>query len=82
VITIDRNTQRRYPNRARRHDVPCRDGVLKGAGAAPRPQGRRTAMMTGMAGMGWGMGLLSLVVVVLLVLGIAALVKYLFSGWR
>jgi hypothetical protein len=38
--------------------------------------------MTGMAGMGWGMGLLSLVVVVLLVLGIAALVKYLFSGWR
>jgi hypothetical protein len=34
-------------------------------------------MMNGMGGMGWGMGLL---VMVLLVLGIAALVKYLMSS--
>jgi hypothetical protein len=31
-------------------------------------------------GMGWGMGLIGLLVVILLVLGIAALVKYLFSS--
>ncbi len=37
-------------------------------------------MMQGMAGMGWGMGLVGLLVLVLLVLGIAALVKYLASG--
>lgn len=37
-------------------------------------------MMNGMQGMGWAMGLTSLLVVVLLVLGIAALVKYLLSG--
>lgn len=37
-------------------------------------------MMNGMAGMGWGMGVLWLLLVILLVLGIAALVKYLFSG--
>ena len=36
-------------------------------------------MMNGMDGMGWGMGLLGLLVVVLLVLGIAALSKYLLS---
>ncbi len=36
--------------------------------------------MAGMEGMGWGMGLVSLLVLVLLVLGIAALIKYLFSG--
>ena len=38
-------------------------------------------MMDGMIGGGmmWGMGLLSLLLVVLLVLGIAALLKYLFS---
>ena len=36
-------------------------------------------MMNGMEGMGWGMGLLGLLVVVLLVLGVAALVKYLLS---
>ena len=36
--------------------------------------------MYGMNGMGWGMGLISLLVLVLLVLGIAALVKYLMSG--
>jgi len=35
--------------------------------------------MNGMEGMGWGMGLLGLLVVVLLVLGVAALVKYLLS---
>jgi len=39
-------------------------------------------MMDEMEGMGWGMGmgLLSLLVFVLLILGIAALVKYLMSG--
>lgn len=39
-------------------------------------------MMRGMDGMemGWGMGLIGLLVVILLVLGIAALVKYLFSS--
>jgi len=37
-------------------------------------------MMNGMEGMGWGMGLLGLLVLVLLVLGIAALLKYLFSS--
>lgn len=31
-------------------------------------------------GMGWGMGFFSLIVVILLVLGVAALVKYLFSS--
>jgi len=36
--------------------------------------------MYGMNGMGWGMGLISLLVLVLLVLGTAALVKYLISG--
>jgi len=34
-------------------------------------------MMNGMGGMGWGMGLIGTLVLVLLVLGIAALVKYL-----
>lgn len=33
-------------------------------------------------GMGWGMGLIGLLVVILLVLGIAALVKYLFSSGK
>ena len=37
-------------------------------------------MMNGMQNMGWGMGLISLLVLVLIVLGIAALVKYLKSG--
>jgi hypothetical protein len=37
-------------------------------------------MMNMMGGMGWGMGLISLLVIALLVLGIAALVKYLFSS--
>ncbi len=37
-------------------------------------------MMNGMEDMGWGMGLLGLLVLVLLVLGVAALVKYLMSG--
>jgi len=31
-------------------------------------------------GMGWGMGLFGLLVLVLLVLGVAALLKYLFSN--
>jgi len=37
-------------------------------------------MMDNMAGMGWGMGLFGLLVLILLVLGIVALVKYLLSG--
>jgi hypothetical protein len=37
-------------------------------------------MMNGMEGMGWGMGLFGLLVLVLLILGIAALVKYLMPG--
>jgi hypothetical protein len=36
----------------------------------------------GMGGMMWGMGLFGLLVLVLLVLGIAALVKYLFRDRR
>lgn len=36
--------------------------------------------MENMQGMGWGMGLIGLLVLILLVLGIAALVKYLTSG--
>ena len=35
-------------------------------------------MMNGMGGMMWGMGLVWLIVIVMLVLAIAALVKYLF----
>jgi hypothetical protein len=38
--------------------------------------------MYGMEGMGWGMGPIGLLVLVLLVLGIAALVKSLVSGRR
>ncbi len=37
-------------------------------------------MMNAMEGMGWGMGLIGLLALVLLVLGIAALVKDLMSG--
>jgi hypothetical protein len=33
-----------------------------------------------MGGMMWGMGLFWLLVIILLVLGVAALLKYLFSG--
>ena len=36
--------------------------------------------MNGMEGMGWEMGFVSLLVLILVVLGIAALVKYLTSG--
>ena len=39
-------------------------------------------MMYGADGMGWGMGLTGLLVVILLVLGIAALLKYLGSGGK
>lgn len=39
-------------------------------------------MMNGMEGMGWGMGPVGLLVLVLVVLGIAALVKYLMSERR
>jgi hypothetical protein len=41
---------------------------------------KENAMMNGMGSMGWGMGLLGLLILILLVLGIAALVKYLMSG--
>jgi hypothetical protein len=37
-------------------------------------------MMNMMGGTGWGMGLVGLLVLVFLVLGIAALIKYLFSS--
>lgn len=33
-----------------------------------------------MGGMGWGMGLAGLLILLVLILGIAALIKYLFSG--
>jgi len=47
------------------------------------PTGMGLGMMDGMGGMMmWGMGFLWLLVIVLLVLGIAALVKYLFAGKR
>ena len=47
------------------------------------PTGMGMGMMEGMGGMMmWGMGLVWLLVIVLLVLGIAALVKYLFVGKR
>lgn len=36
-------------------------------------------MLNGMEGMGWGMGLFGLLVAILLVLGVAALIKYLMS---
>jgi hypothetical protein len=36
-------------------------------------------MMNMMEGMGWGMGLTAILIILLLVLGIAALTKYLFS---
>lgn len=39
-------------------------------------------MMNGIEGMGWSMGLVGLLVLVLLVLGVAALLKYLMSGRR
>lgn len=37
-------------------------------------------MMDGMGGMTWAMGIVWLLIAVLLVLGIAALIKYLFGG--
>lgn len=47
------------------------------------PTGMGMGMMDGMGGMMmWGMGLVWLLGIVLLVLGIAALVKYLFGGKR
>lgn len=45
---------------------------------APTEMGMGGQMMDCMGGMMWGMGLLWLLLVVLLGLGIAALVKYLF----
>ena len=47
------------------------------------PTGMGWGMMEGIGGMMmWGMGLVWLLVVVLLVLAIAALIKYLFGGRR
>ncbi|WP_156816378.1 hypothetical protein [Oceanibaculum indicum] len=47
------------------------------------PTGMGMGMMEGMGGMMmWGMGLIWLLVIVLLILGIAALVKNLFGGSR
>lgn len=47
------------------------------------PTGMGMGMMDGMGGMMmWGMGIILLLVVVLLVLGIASLVKYLIGGKR
>lgn len=37
-------------------------------------------MSDGMGGMMWGMGLVGLLVLIVLVLGIAALIKYLLAG--
>ncbi len=37
-------------------------------------------MMNMMDGMSWGMGLIGLLVIIVLILGIAALIKYLLSG--
>ena len=37
-------------------------------------------MINMMGGMGFGMGLIGLLVILLLILGTAALIKYLFSG--
>ncbi|WP_290482190.1 hypothetical protein [Hyphomonas sp. UBA3201] len=45
------------------------------------PTGMGMGMMDGMGGMMmWGMGLVWLLAIILLVLGIAALVKYLFKS--
>lgn len=49
---------------------------------APTGMGMGGPMMDCMGGMMWGMGLVGLLVVVLLVLGIAALTKHLFFGPR
>lgn len=45
-----------------------------------RAEPRGSPMMHEMGGMGWGMGLIGVLVLILLVLGIAALAKYLMSG--
>jgi len=56
------------------------------SGYDPRGYGSRGGqrgvgrMAYGMRGMGWGMGLIGLLVLIFLVLGIAALIKYLMSG--
>lgn len=39
-------------------------------------------MMNGMSAMMWGMGLFGVLVLAILVLGLAALIKYLFFGKR
>ncbi len=47
---------------------------------APAGMGMMNGMTEGLGGMMWAMGLVWLLVVVLLVLAIAALLKYLFAG--
>ncbi len=42
--------------------------------------GMGMGMMEHTSGMMWGMGILGLLVVILLILGIAALTKYVFGG--
>ena len=42
----------------------------------------RDGMMEGMSGMMWGMGLFGLLTLVLVILLVAALIKYLFFGNR
>ena len=49
---------------------------------APTGMGMGGQMMDCMGGMMWGMGLTGVLVIVLLVLAVAALVKYLFLGSR
>jgi len=49
---------------------------------APTGMGMGGQMMDCMGGMMWGMGLVWLLVIVVLVLGVAALIKYLFGGKR
>lgn len=44
--------------------------------------GKGSEMFDCMGGMMWGMGILGVLVTILLILGIAALVKYLFAGKR
>lgn len=46
------------------------------------PTGMGWGMMDGMSDMMWGMGLVWLLVAVMLVLAIAVLIKYVFSGRR
>jgi hypothetical protein len=59
----------RWTNSLRKRQAPTRSWCFEGDKAAQM-----------MDGMGWGMGLTGLLFLVLVVLGIAALVKYLMSN--